>query len=674
MKEERLFKIILSFLFTVLVFQCEIFNPQDESNKLKNYSIEGYIQKGPFITGSQVTIQELSDDLSPTGNVFNVETKDDFGSFSTDVDLASNYVEIIAKGFYFNEVTGKLSEANLTLKAVSDLSQTNEVYVNVLTTLEANRIKYLIKNNNMSFLEARKKAEMEILNIFNIEVDSIAYFDQMDISREGESNAILLAASCILQGTGSVAELSELISKISLDIESDGTLDNQKYKDKIIENSMSINLDSIRINLENRYSYLGLDVKIPNFEDFVDSDGDGYLNLYETKMVFNPITDAELSTEYISNAIYIKLPPDIQSASAKVDNGTIVLNGEDTGSKIATVQYGDSVQIKLISSDNYNTEVSATFSILNNSGTFSVKTKKHYGAYWTLATSSAPWSPRCCHTSVVFNDKIWVIGGYAGDNKFLNDVWYSSDGINWYCATDSADWFPRYGHTSIVFDNKIWVIGGMALIKANNNFKVMGMSDVWYSEDGITWTCATDSAGWKPFTNAPSSLVFDNKIWIVSFSDIWCSHDGVEWRFADSEDVLQNSRIILFNDRIWAISSVSIWFSYDWNNWELLISISSNDTLRNAISRTFNTCISLDNEILVIGGYSYPKILNDVWYSSDGINWYCATDSADWCPRYGHTTVVFDDKIWIIGGRESLSFEGHQEYHLNDVWYSPIRY
>ncbi len=50
------------------------------------------------------------------------------------------------------------------------------------------------------------------------------------------------------------------------------------------------------------------------------------------------------------------------------------------------------------------------------------------------------------------------------------DVWYSTNGVNWTCANESATWFPRFRHTSVVFDNKIWVLGG-------DNKK-----DVWYGE------------------------------------------------------------------------------------------------------------------------------------------------------------------------------------------------
>ena len=243
-----------------------------------SYAISGYIQKGPFISGSSITIQELDDDLNPTGISYETSTIYDFGAFSLGSQIESSYIEVIANGFYFDEVKGELSAANLRLRATTDLLAGENVNINILTTLEQDRIEYLIANEGSTFTEARAQAEIEVLSIFNISGENISTFDQMDISQEGDSNAILLAVSSILQGTNSVAELSELISKISLDIKEDGTLDNSTCVDEIKNNSMNLDLNAVRANLANRYQSLGLAVTIAGFEAYVDSDGDGSLN------------------------------------------------------------------------------------------------------------------------------------------------------------------------------------------------------------------------------------------------------------------------------------------------------------------------------------------------------------------------------------------------------------
>jgi hypothetical protein len=111
---------------------------------------------------------------------------------------------------------------------------------------------------------------------------------------------------------------------------------------------------------------------------------------------------------------------------------------------------------------------------------------------------------------------MWVIGGNnsTGDK---NDVWYSSDGVNWTRATDNAGWTARGDHTSVVFDNKMWVIGGW-----DNKAK----NDVWYSSDGVNWIRATAAAGWSARASH-TSVVFDNKMWVIggwdtaSVNDVW---------------------------------------------------------------------------------------------------------------------------------------------------------
>ncbi len=56
---------------------------------------------------------------------------------------------------------------------------------------------------------------------------------------------------------------------------------------------------------------------------------------------------------------------------------------------------------------------------------------------------------------------------------------------------------------------------------------------------------------------------------------------------------------------------------------------------------------------------------NDVWYSTDGVNWTEATASAAWSARNDHVVLAYDDKMWVMGGHK---YDGSAYY--NDVWYS----
>jgi hypothetical protein len=277
---------------------------------------------------------------------------------------------------------------------------------------------------------------------------------------------------------------------------------------------------------------------------------------------------------------------------------------------------------------------------------------------WHCATTSAGWSERSGHTSVVFDNKMWVLGGTNGSNS-KNDVWFSTDGVNWTRATVYAGWSERYGHTSVVFDNKMWVIGGSY------------RNDVWYSTDGVNWTCATSFAVWSGRL-FHTSVVFDNKIWLlggvdnnIDYNDVWYSSNGVIWTQAtDSAGWSERSghTSVVFDNKMWVLGGDDgndrndVWYSSDGVNWTMA-------TANAGWSERYgHTSVVFDNKMWVLGGLAGSEI-NDVWYSSDGINWTQATYNAGWSERNGHTSVVFDNKMWVLGG-----FWG--SYH-NDVWYWP---
>lgn len=64
-----------------------------------------------------------------------------------------------------------------------------------------------------------------------------------------------------------------------------------------------------------------------------------------------------------------------------------------------------------------------------------------------------------------------------------------------------------------------------------------------------------------------------------------------------------------------------------------------------------------------MGGSTLSKYYNDVWYSTDGENWTQASPpTAGWGVRFGHRAVVYDKKLWVIGGTGD-------NLETNDVWY-----
>lgn len=98
------------------------------------------------------------------------------------------------------------------------------------------------------------------------------------------------------------------------------------------------------------------------------------------------------------------------------------------------------------------------------------------GTVWVEATANAAFPGRGAHTSLVYNNNMWVIGGYNG-TLYYNDVWNSADGVNWNESTASAAFSARDGQASVVYNSAIWVIAGAGTSLYN---------DVWSSTNGST--------------------------------------------------------------------------------------------------------------------------------------------------------------------------------------------
>ena len=236
------------------------------------YDLQGYAQKGPFINGTAITVSELDSTLAATGKNFTTQITDNKGTFAIkNIELQSEYVQLMANGFYFDEAQGEKSTAQLTLFALANLADTsNTVNVNLLSHLEKDRVRYLMQDENKSFATAKKQAQKEVLAIFGIEKEGIAASENLDITQEGDDNAILLAISVILQGyDGNVGNLSELLANISGDLEKDGLLNDSTSGSSLINNTVYLDLATIRKNVIDRYQELGHAIVVGDFEKYV---------------------------------------------------------------------------------------------------------------------------------------------------------------------------------------------------------------------------------------------------------------------------------------------------------------------------------------------------------------------------------------------------------------------
>jgi hypothetical protein len=92
-------------------------------------------------------------------------------------------------------------------------------------------------------------------------------------------------------------------------------------------------------------------------------------------------------------------------------------------------------------------------------------------------TAPSPIRPRRYFSSAVFDGRVWFMGGSYVYIKYwtsYNDVWHSFDGTNWQLSTPHALWESRSQHATVVFDHKLWVLGGNGVGPTTYN-------DVWYT-------------------------------------------------------------------------------------------------------------------------------------------------------------------------------------------------
>lgn len=260
-----------SYFILAFLQACSSSDDDLKTKTIDKEVINGFVQKGPYLNGTAITIAELDQNLTATGKNFTTQIIDNTGTFEiNNITLESEFVELRADGFYFNEVEGSNSTAQLTMFALSDISSASSINVNILSHLESNRVKKLIADG-LSFSQAKEQAQTEVLNIFSFQPSTINNSENLDISKSGEGNSILMAISVILQANRSVADLTELLANISTDITGDGVLDDTGIKADLINGVQLVDLTEVRQNLENRYSELGISANIGDFESLTQN-------------------------------------------------------------------------------------------------------------------------------------------------------------------------------------------------------------------------------------------------------------------------------------------------------------------------------------------------------------------------------------------------------------------
>jgi hypothetical protein len=298
---------------------------------------------------------------------------------------------------------------------------------------------------------------------------------------------------------------------------------------------------------------------------------------------------------------------------------------------------------------------------------------------WVRVTDKAGWQARDSSGEVVYKDRLWILGGWF--QSFAappRDVWSSPDGKDWTLATAEAPWKHGDLPMTLAFSDRMWLMGGWY----NGRLPGHGASnEVWSSTDGVHWERATEHAGWSPRL-AAGAVVFKGRMWILGGTedyyfgdetslknDVWSSADGKEWR-QETAHAPWSPRAyhaaVVHDDKLWVIgggnyvpeyhASNDVWCSSDGVNWEQVTEHTPWSP------RLWFSAVTYRDRIWVLGGWSDRPSKNwgDVWYSQDGAHWTQLRSNVAWKERHEHSAYVFKGRIWVAGG--------HAQPLSSEVW------
>lgn len=254
---------------------------------------------------------------------------------------------------------------------------------------------------------------------------------------------------------------------------------------------------------------------------------------------------------------------------------------------------------------------------------------------------------------------------------------------DWVRVTDRAAWQARDSSGELVLNNQLWLLGGWF-----DSFKAPPR-DVWSSPDGQHWQKIMDEAPWR-YSDLPMTIAFSNRMWIMggwtngrleghgATNEVWSSSNGRDWK-RETEHAGWSPRlasgIVEFKGRMWILGGTENYYFGDKESlrndvWSSTDGIQWQQEIEHApwSPRAYHQAVVLGDRLWVLGGGNYvPEYhaKNDVWSSTDGVHWEQATEHAPWSPRLWFSAVTYRDRMWVLGG-----WSNNPSQNWGDVWYS----
>jgi len=255
-------------------------------------------------------------------------------------------------------------------------------------------------------------------------------------------------------------------------------------------------------------------------------------------------------------------------------------------------------------------------------------------------------------------------------------------GQSWEFVKNIEKLKPRDSSGEVFFKDNIFIYGGWY----DSNFQNLSDGVRINPTSGLM---ETFELGNVPFLDIPVALVFKGMVFLTSgwvdgrkttarpSNDIIVSADGVN--FSKAGNGAFSPRVgaagVVFKEKVYIIGGTEqyhngdrksllndVWSSSDGVNYSIVT------TSANFLPRAFHQAFVHGGKLCVIGGGSYKPdsfAYNDLWCSRNGKDFDLIVQNLPFTPRIWFSVIVHDGYVWVLGGDDIKNRK-----LLNDIWVS----
>ena len=263
------------------------------------------------------------------------------------------------------------------------------------------------------------------------------------------------------------------------------------------------------------------------------------------------------------------------------------------------------------------------------------------GISWTLDLphGHTQFERRHGHNTMLWNDRLWMIGGDHHQGHYNHDVVSSADGLTWQVelgpGTTPPPWSERALQVSGVYAGKLWTVGGQDIIGPVPD--QVYHNDVWSTEDGVHWQqvvadAPASATRWAGCGILDGLVEFKGRLWLVG-----CA------RYRDSADGHEMS------NEVWSTTDGATWTRHTDPPWQ---------------GKIWPNVVVWRGELWILFGYTSGDPVhglpagnaNEVWHSPDGETWEALPFDAPVPGSHAQGVAVHDDFLLYAGGNYGFGF------------------